>query len=275
MTKVCWHSPRVDQHPYLGGGYPRAYAHRGWHVGDLAGCENTLAAFHRADEEGFGYLELDVHASADGVPVVHHDATLDRTTDGSGPIADLPAAALTQVRVNGREPIPLLEQVLTELPTTRMTIELKAHDVVEPVLAVLERTDSWHRVCLGSYHDGRLTRARKAAGARLFTSLAQASAFGLRARAWLDALPHPLSSLPAPPVLGNLAQLPRRFGALTVVDEALLRTAHAGGREVHVWTVDDPVEMGALLDLGVDGLLSDRPDLLRDVLHSRDAWQAS
>jgi glycerophosphoryl diester phosphodiesterase len=275
LIERAWHSPRVDQHPYLGGGYPRAYAHRGWHVGDLAGCENTLAAFHRAVEEGFGYLELDVHASADGVPVVHHDATLDRTTDGAGLIADLPAAALTQVRVNGREPIPLLEQVLTELPTTRMTIELKAHGVVEPVLAVLERTDSWHRVCLGSYHDGRLTKARNAAGARLFTSLAQASAFGLRARAWLDALPRPLSSLPAPPVHGNLAQLPRRFGALTVVDEALLRTAHAGGREVHVWTVDDPVEMGTLLDLGVDGLLSDRPDLLRDVLHSRDAWQES
>ena len=275
MTDAYWHSPRVDQHPYLAGGYPRAYAHRGWHVGDLAGCENTLAAFHRAVDEGFGYLELDVHASVDGVPVVHHDATLDRTTDGAGLIADLPAAALTQVRVNGREPIPLLEQVLTELPTTRVTIELKAHGVVEPVLAVLERTDSWHRVCLGSYHDGRLTRARNAAGARLFTSLAQASAFGLRARAWLDALPRPLSQLPSPPVQGNLAQLPRRFGALTVVDDALLRTAHAGRREVHVWTVDDPVEMGALLDLGVDGLLSDRPDLLREVLHSRDTWQES
>jgi glycerophosphoryl diester phosphodiesterase len=275
VTNAYWHSPRVDQHPYLGGGYPRAYAHRGWHVGDLAGCENTLAAFHRAVEEGFGYLELDVHASADGVPVVHHDATLDRTTDGAGLIADLPASALTQVRVNGREPIPLLEQVLTELPTIRMTIELKAHGVVEPVLAVLERTDSWHRVCLGSYHDGRLTRARNAAGARLFTSLAQASAFGLRARAWLDALPRPLSQLPGPPVRGNLAQLPRRFGALTVVDETLLRTAHAGGREVHVWTVDDPAEMSALLDLGADGLISDRPDLLREVLHSRDTWQES
>jgi glycerophosphoryl diester phosphodiesterase len=263
------------RHPFLDGPFPRAFAHRGWHLGDLAGMENSLAAFRRAAAEGYCYLETDIRATRDGVVVVLHDATLDRTTDGSGLISDLPAAALTEVRVNGREPIPLLEQVLTELPTTRMTIELKAHGVVEPVLAVLERTDSWHRVCLGSYHDGRLTRARKAAGARLFTSLAQASAFGLRARAWLDALPSPLSSLPTPPVLGNLAQLPRRFGALTVVDETLLRTAHAGGREVHVWTVDDPVEMGALLDLGVDGLLSDRPDLLREVLHSRDAWQES
>ncbi|MCU1661435.1 MAG: glycerophosphoryl diester phosphodiesterase [Pseudonocardiales bacterium] len=275
MTPDGWQAPRVHRHPYLDGPYPRAYAHRGWHTGDLAGYENTLAAFRRAVDEGFGYLELDVHASADGVPVVHHDATLDRTTDGGGPIAALPAAAIAQVRVNGREPIPLLEQVLTELPDTRITIELKSHAVVEPVLAVLDRTDSWHRVCLGSYHDGRLARARSVGGARLCTSLAQGSAFGLRARAWLDALPGPLSHLPAPPVTGNLAQLPRRFGALTVVDAALVRAAHQGGREVHVWTVDDPVEMGALLDLGVDGLLSDRPDLLREVLHSRGSWQGS
>ena len=275
MIDNYWQAPRVDRHPYLDGPYPRAYAHRGWHTGELAGYENTLAAFHRAVDEGFSYLEMDVHASADGVPVVHHDLTLDRTTDGVGPIGALPAAALTEVRVNGREPIPLLEQVLTELPDTRITIELKSHAVVEPVLAVLDRTDSWHRVCLGSYHDGRLARARSMGGSRLCTSLAQASAFGLRARAWLDDLPRPLAWLPVPPVVGNLAQLPRRFRGLTVVDAALVRTAHAGGREVHVWTVDDPAEMTALLDLGVDGLLSDRADLLRDVLAARGVWEAS
>ena len=262
----------MDRHPYLDGHHPRAYAHRGWHVGELTGCENTLAAFHRAVDEGFGYLEMDVHASADGVPVVHHDPTLGRTTDGAGPIAALPAAALTGVRVRGREPIPLLEQVLAELPGVRITVELKSDAVVDPVLALLERTDSWHRVCLGSFSEGRLRRARGRAGRRLFTSMAQAGAIGLRSRAWLDALPAPLSRLPAPPVTGDLAQLPRRFGPLTVVDADLLRTAHAVGREVHVWTVDDPDEMAALLDLGADGLLSDRPDLLRRVLQERGAW---
>jgi glycerophosphoryl diester phosphodiesterase len=264
----------VQRHPYFDGPYPRAYAHRGWHIGELAGCENTLAAFRRAVEEGFAYIELDVHASADGVPVVHHDATLDRTTDGAGLIAAQPAAALTAVRVAGQEPLPLLEQVLTELPDVRMTIELKSDAVVDPVLALLERTDSWHRVCLGSYHDSRLARARAAAGSRVCTSMAQVAAFGLRARAWLDALPPPFSRLPAPPVTGDLAQLPRRFGVLTVIDAALLRTAHAAGREVHVWTVDEPAEMSALLDLGVDGLLSDRPDLLRKLLQERDQWAA-
>lgn len=262
----------TDRHPYLDGPYPRAYAHRGWHLDDLAGCENSLAAFQRAVEEGFGYLELDVQASADGVPVVLHDATLDRTTDGTGPVGAQPAAALTRVRVRGREPIPLLEQVLAKLPDTRITIELKSAAVVDPVLALLERTDSWHRVCVGGFNEAWLARARAGGGPRLFTSMAQRDAFGLRSRAWLDVLPGPLSRLPAPPVLGDLAQLPRRFGVLTVVDAALVRVAHASGREVHVWTVDDDAEMVELLDLGVDGLLSDRPDVLREVLRDRGAW---
>ena len=265
----------MPRHPYLDGPYPRAYAHRGWHIGDLDGCENTLAAFRRAVAEGFGYLEMDVHASADGVAVVHHDPILDRTTDGHGPIAFRTAAALADVRVRGREPLPLLEQVLTELPDTRITVELKAAAVVEPVLEVLERTGSWHRVCLGSYHDGWLRRARAAAGPRLCTSMAQGAAFALRSRAWLDGLPAPLRHLPVPPATGDLAQLPRRFGPLTVVDAALLEAAHGSGREVHVWTVDAPAEMTALLDLGADGLLSDRPDLLRDVLHARGAWRGA
>ncbi len=260
------------RHPYLDGPHPRAYAHRGWHTGDLAGCENTLEAFRRAVDEGFAYLELDVHATADGVAVVHHDATLDRTTTGTGRIDAHTAEALRGVRVRGRLPLPRLDEVLAALPGTRITVELKSAAVVAPVLAALEAADAWDRVCIGGVVDRWLAAARAGGGPRLCTSMAQASAVGLRSRAWLDALPRPLSWLPAPPVRGDLAQLPHRFGALTVVDAALVRTAHAQGREVHVWTVDDPVEMAQLLDLGADGLLSDRPDVLREVLRSRGRW---
>jgi glycerophosphoryl diester phosphodiesterase len=263
---------RSPRHPYLDGPYPRAYAHRGWHIDELAGLENTLAAFRRAVEEGFGYLELDVHASADGVVFVHHDAMLDRTTDRRGLIAELPATELARVRVLGREPVPLLEQVLTELPGTRLTIEVKSAAVVGPLLQVLERTGSWDRVCVGGYDHRWLHRARAGAGDRLCTSMSQRDALGLRTRAWFDALPGPLSRLPAPAAAGDLAQLPRRLGLLTVVDRALLRVAHADGREVHVWTVDRAAEMAELLDLGVDGLLSDRPDVLRSVLRERGQW---
>lgn len=259
-------------HPYLDGPYPRAYAHRGWHLGDLAGCENTLEAFRRAVDEGYSYLELDVHATADGVAVVHHDATLDRTTTGTGPIAALTAAELADVRVRGRFAIPRLDAVLAALPDTRITVELKARAAVAPVLAAFEAADAWRRVCVGGFDESSVAAARAGGGDRLCTSMARNSALGLRVRAWLDALPGPLSRLPGPPVHGELAQLPHRLGVLTVVDAALLRTAHAQGREVHVWTVDDPVEMAQLLDLGVDGLLSDRPDVLRDVLRSRGRW---
>lgn len=264
-----------DRHPYLAGPYPRAYAHRGWHVDDLTGCENTLAAFVRAAAEGFGYVELDVHASADGIPMVHHDAELDRTTDTGGRIADRPAAELDEVTVGGRERLPRLDAVLTAIPHTRVTIELKSDAVVAPTLALLDRLDAWDRACLGSFEESRLGRARSQAGRRLCTSLGRRGVLGLRGRAWLDALPGPLQAagllgdtvLPA--VRGQIAQVPVRFGPLTVVDERFVRIAHAAGREVHVWTVDEPGQMHMLLDLGVDGLLSDRPDVLREVLAVR------
>lgn len=257
-------------HPYLDGPYPRAYAHRGWHVG--GGHENSMAAFARAVDEGFAYVELDVHATADRVAVVHHDPTLDRTTDGYGPIARHTAAELAAVRVGGAEPIPHLDEVLAALPGTRFTIELKSAAAVDVTLEVVERTGAWHRVCLGGYDESWLARARRLGGPRLFTSMGQRAAVGLRSRAWVDALPAPLSRLPALPFTGGLAQLPRRMGPLTVVDAGLLETAHAAGIEVHVWTVDDPAEMVELLDMGVDGLLTDRPDLLREVLRARGVW---
>ncbi|MCE3552024.1 glycerophosphodiester phosphodiesterase [Pseudonocardia sp. RS11V-5] len=252
-----------DRHPYLDGPYPRRYAHRGWHVGELAGCENTLAGFELAVANGFSYIEMDVHASADGVPMVHHDATLDRTTDGSGPLAGLPAAVIEGARVAGREPVPRLESVLAALPETRFTIELKSDAVVLPTLAVLERLAAWDRVCLGAFHESRLRRAR-AVGPRLFTSMGFEGVLGLRARAWLDAAPSARTALEPvlPRIGGRLAQIPRHFGPLTVVDDRLLTRAHDAGLEVHVWTVDEQAEMRALLAMGVDGLLSDRPDLL-------------
>lgn len=260
-------------HPYLDGPHPRAYAHRGWHIDDLAGMENTMVAFQRAVAEGYRYVELDVHACADGVAVVHHDAALDRTTDGHGRIARLPAAVVAQARVGGREPVPTLEQVLAELPRAKITIELKSDAVVLPVLRVLATARAWDRVCLGSVSEARLERARRVGGARLLTSLGQRSAVGLRARAWMDRAPVG-PTLPGLPVRGGLAQLPHRLGILTVVDPALLRAARRLGIEVHVWTVNDPAAMRALLDLGVDGLLTDRPDLLREILRARGEWPA-
>ncbi|MGH3831569.1 MAG: glycerophosphodiester phosphodiesterase family protein [Pseudonocardiaceae bacterium] len=266
----------VIQHPFLDGPFPRAFAHRGWHLGELAGMENSLAAFRRAAREGYRYLETDVHATRDGVVVVLHDATLDRTTDSSGEVEQLDWAAVRGARVGGREPVCRLVDLLEELPEALFNIDVKADSAVAPVLELLRRTNSWHRVCLSGFSEARLRRLRAAAGPALLTSMGPASAVALRLRSMSPlrrgARRSGARGSGAAPRGGELAQLPVRIWGVPMMDRALLRHAHQRGLEVHVWTVNRAAEMHALLDLGADGLMTDRPDVLREVLRARRAW---
>ncbi|RKT87458.1 glycerophosphoryl diester phosphodiesterase [Saccharopolyspora antimicrobica] len=250
-------------HPFLLGPRPRAFAHRGWHLGELHDLENSLSAFRRAAEEGFHYIETDVHATADGVVVVNHDPTLDRTSDGRGTIRRLPWSAVRTARIGGREPVCSLDEVLEELPEVFFNIDVKEDSAVEPVLRTLRAHKAWDRVCLASFAEQRLARLRRAAGPELLTSTGKRSAgllwLGSRWGGW------PLRSL----VAGGAAQVPQGFGGVRVIDRRFIRQAHRWGIEVHVWTVDDPGEMRQLLDAGVDGLVTDRPDLLNQVLRER------
>ncbi|MBB5953441.1 glycerophosphoryl diester phosphodiesterase [Saccharothrix tamanrassetensis] len=251
-------------HPYLSGPHPRAFAHRGWHLDDLAGMENSLASFRRAAREGFRYLETDVHATSDGVVVVHHDDTLDRTTDGTGPVAGQPWSAVRNANVGGREPIARLADLLEELPDALLNVDVKADHAVTPVIDLLKAAGALHRVCLASFSDRRLARLRQLGGPDLMTSMGPRSAAALWAAGRIP--------LPGLPIAGRIAQVPATQGRLVVVDDRFVRAAHRRGLEVHVWTVDDAHRMRTLLDLGVDGLVSDRPDVLRDVLRNREAW---
>jgi len=253
-------------HPYLAGPYPRAFAHRGWHAGELAGMENSRSAFTRAVAEGYRYIETDVHATSDGVVVMHHDATLDRTTDGRGAVAELPWSLVRGAQVGGREPICRLDELLEELPEALLNIDVKADSAVEPVVTTLRRCEALDRVCLASFSESRLARLRRMAGPGLLTSMGPVSVAALWA-AGRTALP-PLAGL----AKGRIAQVPQKQGPLTVVTPGVLRVARRAGFEVHVWTVNEPERMTALLDLGVDGIVSDRPDLLRDVLRGRGTW---
>ncbi|RZS43737.1 glycerophosphoryl diester phosphodiesterase [Herbihabitans rhizosphaerae] len=253
-------------HGYLRGPHPRAFVHRGWHVDDLDGMENSLSAFRRAVDEGYRYLETDVHATSDGVVVVHHDAALDRTTDATGQIARLPWQTVRRAKVAGREPVSRLEDLLEELPEALVNIDVKADTAVEPVLDAVRRTDAWERVCLGTFSDTRLARVRKLGGARLITSMGPRSVLALWASGWNRRLPVSRA------IRGFSAQVPVRHGRLELVTRRTVEAAHRMGLEVHVWTINDPVQMNALLDLGVDGLVTDRPDLLRDVLTQRGTW---
>ena len=243
-------------HPYLDWPAPIAFAHRG---GASDNPENTIPAFQYAVDLGYAYLETDVHATRDGVLVAFHDPDLSRTCDHDGSINELPWSEVSLARVDGREPIPLFEDLIDQFPDARFNIDCKADGALEPLIASLRRLDCLDRVCLGSFSDSRLRRLRAEFGDALCSSFGprQIAAFKFVGRV---------------PWGGQVAQVPVKQGPLTIVNERSVRKAHRLGLQLHVWTIDDPAEMHRLLDLGVDGLMTDRPQVLKDVLIARDQW---
>ncbi|MDQ0989738.1 glycerophosphodiester phosphodiesterase [Streptomyces sp. V3I7] len=249
------------RHPYLDHPGPIPFAHRG---GAADGLENTAAQFRQAVAAGYRYIETDVHATADGRLVAFHDATLDRITDGAGRIADLPWADVRQARVAGREPVPLFEELLEAFPEVRWNIDVKAEPALRPLLELIERADAYDRVCVGSFSEARVLRAQRLAGPRLATSFGTRGVLGLRLRSW---------GLPAAVRRSAVAaQVPESQSGVLVVDHRFVRAAHARGLQVHVWTVNEPERMHRLLDLGVDGIMTDHIDMLRKVMEDRGVW---
>lgn len=241
---------------------PLAFAHRG---GAADGDENTVAAFERAVALGYRYVETDVHATADGVPVVFHDATLERLTGQAGRLAALTWKDLSTLRVGGAAAVPRLEEVLAAWPAVRFNIDVKADAAAAPAVDAINRAAAAGRVLLASFHDTRLARLRALAGPGVATSLGMRSVARLR----LASLAGVRVRLP-PSVAA--AQVPVRHGPAPIVDRRFLALAHRLGLQVHVWTIDDPREMNRLLDLGVDGIMTDRIDILRDVYIARGHW---
>ncbi len=243
-------------HPYLDWPGPIAFAHRG---GASDNPENTMPAFQHAVDLGYTYLETDVHATSDGVLVAFHDPDLSRTCDRGGTISELPWSEVSKARVDGREPIPLFEELMEQFPQARVNIDCKADSAVDGLIASLRRLDCLDRVCIGGFSDRRLRRLRSGLGAALCSSFGPVQIAALR-----FGVPVPWG--------GQAAQVPVRQGRITIVDERMVRRAHRHGFQVHVWTIDDPVEIRRLLDLGVDGVMTDRPQVLKDVLVERDEW---
>ncbi|UQA97215.1 glycerophosphodiester phosphodiesterase [Streptomyces halobius] len=258
------------RHPYLDHPAPLPFAHRG---GAADGLENTVAAFRRAVDSGYRYLETDVHATSDGQLVAFHDATLDRVTDTRGAIGTLPWRAVRRARVGGREPLPLFEELLEEFPRARWNVDIKAEAALVPLLELLRRTNAWDRVCVGSFSEARVARAQRLAGPRMATSLGVRGVAGLRMRSYGRGAV-PLDRLLGAAVRRSAVcvQVPERQSGIPVVDRLFLRSARALGMQVHVWTVNDAERMATLLDLGVDGIMTDYIGTLRAVLTERGSW---
>ena len=249
-------------HPYLDHDGPIAFAHRG---GTTAAPENSLRAFRDAVDLGYRWLETDVHATSDGVLVAFHDDDLERTCGERRTIAGSTWSSLSSARLGGTDPIPLLDDLLDEFPDARLNIDCKADQALEPLIRKLRDRDLLDRVCIGSFSDRRLARVRSEFGPRVCTSMGPREVASLALRS--------LSRLPvrkAGPALA--AQVPVTQGPVPVTTARFLRNAHALGIHVHVWTVDDPIEIARLLDLGVDGVMSDDTRALRDVFASRGLW---
>lgn len=244
-----------------------AFAHRGgaYHP-EVEGLENSLVAFRHAVELGYHYLETDVHATRDGTLFAFHDAALDRVTEHRGTVADLTASEVGRALIGGREQIPTMAGLLEEFPDVRFNIDIKSEAAVEPLAAMVRATRAEDRVCVGSFSPRRITRFRRLVGDRVATAASPVEA------ALVRLLPTArLVELAARRGAAAL-QLPHRRKGLPVVTRGLVHRAHALGLHVHVWTIDDPGQMHELLDLGVDGLMTDRTDLLRAVLVERGQW---
>ena len=239
---------------------PIAFAHRGG-AGDWP--ENTLPAFAAAVALGYRYVETDVHVTADGVLCAFHDERLDRVTDRTGLIRELPWSFVREARVDGLEPIPRLEELLGTWPELLVNIDPKHDSAVDALAETLRRTDAVDRVCVGAFSDKRIARLRGLLGPRLCTSLGPRGVARLRAAS---------VGVPTGDLGAACVQVPPAQGPLPIVDARFLRAAHARSLPVHVWTIDEPAEMNRLLDLGVDGIMTDRPAVLKDVLVDRGLW---
>lgn len=252
--------------PFLDHPGPLAFAHRGAHRPEGPG-ENTMAAFAAAIELGYRYLETDVHLTADGVVVAFHDDHLDRVTDRTGAIAELTWDEVSQARVGpDGDPVPRLDELLATWPEVRINIDPKHDRVVEPLARVIAAAGAVRRVCCGSFSDARLVELRRLLGPELCTAL------GPRGTAKLAGVAATGGRAPFRTMAAPCAQVPTHFRGVRLVTRRFVRTAHDLGLQVHVWTVDDPAVMAELLDIGVDGLMTDRAEVLKDVLVSRGAW---
>ncbi len=232
-----------------------------------------MAAFQGAVDLGYKYLETDVHATADGVLVCFHDPVLGRTTEASGLVVKRTLAELGEIDAGYRfDPvhhfpargrgvaIPSLEELAKTFPDVVITVDLKAAGIEQLMTDTISRLNLTDRVIVGSFLEKRVRKFRKIAGDRVATSAGPRETarivFGTKAGM-------------APRVSADVLQVPEFHRRIHVVNERVIDIVQSQGKQIHVWTVNDLDEMARFLDLGVDGLVTDRPDLLKELLIER------
>ncbi|MFQ5703756.1 MAG: glycerophosphodiester phosphodiesterase [Gemmatimonadales bacterium] len=216
--------------------------------------ENTILAFERGLEHGADAIEFDVRTTGDGVPVVIHDSTVDRTTDGSGAVESLSYEQLCRLDLGACQKIPLLEQVLMRFPEVPMIVEIKNRRAAEPALQVIERCGATERTLIGAFEHGSLEPFRRT-NVACSASRRESTAFWLASRLGWSLGGRGYRAL----------TVPVTHRGVPVVDRRLIRSALKRSKPVHVWTVDDRSEAARLRALGVCGIITNFPSRMRDL----------
>ncbi|HTW07285.1 MAG TPA: glycerophosphodiester phosphodiesterase [Acidimicrobiales bacterium] len=240
---------------------PLAIAHRG---GAAEAPENSWAAFERAVGLGFTHMETDVRLSRDGVVVVMHDPTVERATGRPGRVSEMTWAQLQRLRLADGRPVPRLEEVLEAWPDVRWNIDVKHEAAIGPVVDLLRDHGRGRRTLVASFSTRRTAKVRSGLGPEVATGAGRVEVALLLAARWLPFVrPEPRASA---------VQVPVKRKGVPIVDRRFVGTCHHAGVAVHVWTINQAAEMTRLLDLGVDGIMTDRPSLLKEVLCRRGEW---
>lgn len=263
----------VTKRPFLRHDRPLFFAHRG---GSLLAPENTLVAFERGLSYGADALELDIQMTRDGELVVMHDPTVDRTTDGSGPVASFTLDELRRLDAGYRFApdggqaflfrgqgvgVPALRDVFARFPETRINIDMKESTPEREarLWALIRELDAYDRICAGcEFHDA-LVRFRRLTAGRVATSASRIEIRNFLFASWCGT-----TRLLRPAY--DALQVPDTHRGIRIVSPRFVRAAHRLGLEVHVWTIDDRPTMERLLDWGVDGIMTDQPDVLAEVM---------
>jgi glycerophosphoryl diester phosphodiesterase len=250
----------INSHPYLAGARFAAFAHRG---GGAEQPENSNRAFAAAVAMGYRYIETDVQATADNVVMVFHDDELAPLTNGEGVIAKLPYSEVRQAKIHGSDLLMTLEEALVTFPETYFNIDIKNEHALEPTLELVVRMDVLNRVCLASFSDDRLTRIRQRLGRAICTSAGPRAVTALKFASW---------GLPFMRTHCHCAQVPVVEYGITIPTRRFIALCNGRGVAVHVWTIDEAEEMRRLIRLGVNGIMSARPSLLKQIAQEEGVW---
>jgi len=234
------------------------FVHRG---GADETTENTIPAFQYALDLGFKYIETDVQATKDGRIVIFHDHDLSRMSLRKEKVADLNFDEIQQIELNGGGRIPLLEETLITFPEAFFNIDVKTNDAVKGTADIILEHANPDNICIASFSSQRLKELRHLLGRNFISSTSQSEVIHLL----LSSL-----GLSFKKSIGNCVQVPPSQWGIPIVTPRFIKHMHALDKKVHVWTIDDKEEMQRLYDLGVDGIMTDKPSVLKEFLESKN-----